>query len=71
MPIVPVQAGPRSDRMSPNRLEADHHVEAVGVLDEMGGQDVDVVLVGADVRVLLRHRLEALVPVGHGDEDAV
>ena len=27
-PIVPVHAGPRSDRMSPNRLRRHHHVEA-------------------------------------------
>ena len=44
-PMVPVQAGPRSDRMSPNRLVATTHVEAVGLQHETRRQDVDVLLV--------------------------
>jgi hypothetical protein len=45
MPMVPVQAGPRSDRMSPNRLEATTTSKRVRIQHEMRGQDVDVVLV--------------------------
>jgi hypothetical protein len=70
MPMVPVQAGPRSERMSPNRLEATTTSNQSGA-HEVGGEDVDVVLVGAHVRIALRHFGEALVPVGHGDRDAV
>ena len=54
MPIVPVTAGPRSERMSPNRLLADHDVEARRAADEMRGQDVDVVLLGRDVGIVAR-----------------
>ena len=44
MPIVPVQAGPRSDRMSPNRFAPTTTSNQSGA-DEVGGQDVDVVVV--------------------------
>ncbi len=37
----------------------------------MRGQNVDVVLVDADLGVLPGHRLHALIPVRHGDGDAV
>ena len=47
------------------------HVEPVGVLDEMGGEDVDVVLRRFDIRIVRRHFLEALVPVRHRDGNAV
>src|SRR4051812_34865711 len=49
----------------------DHDVESVRALHEMRAEDVDVELVDAHVRVLLRHRLYPLVPVGHRDGDAV
>ena len=71
MPIVPAQAGPRSDRMSPNRLDATTTSNQSGLQHELRGQDVDVVLVGFDVGIVLRHRFDALVPVRHGDGDAV
>ena len=50
MPIVPVQAGPRSERMSPNRLEPTTTSNQSGLQHEMRRQDVDVVLVDVDVR---------------------
>ncbi len=71
MPMVPVQAGPRSDRMSPNRLEATTTSNQSGLQHEMRGQDVDVVLVPRHVGIVLRHLLDPLVPVRHGDRDAV
>ena len=71
MAIVPVVAGPRSERMSPNRLEPTITSNQCGIAHEVRGQDVDVELVGLDVRVLLGDRREALVPIGHGDRDAV
>ena len=70
MPIVPVQAGPRSDRMSPNRLDATRR-RTGRVEHEMRGQDVDVILVRGHVRIVLRHLLHALVPIRHGDRNAV
>ena len=39
--MEPTTAGPRSDKMSPNRL-ADHHVEQSGD-GEMRGKDVNVI----------------------------
>ncbi|ORM98181.1 hypothetical protein HA46_13715 [Pantoea septica] len=53
------------------QIAGDHHVEPVGVQHEVGGENVDMILVDADLRVVLAHRLDALVPVGHGDGDAV
>ena len=47
------------------------HVEPVRMEDEVRGEDVHVVLRRAHVGVPLRHRREALVPVGHGVDDAV
>ena len=47
MAIVPVQAGPRSERISPNRFEATTTSNQSGMPHEMRGQDVDVVLVPA------------------------
>src|SRR5216683_1986890 len=41
------------------------------MLHEMRGQYVDVELVGANVRIVLGHGAEALVPIGHGDRNAV
>ena len=41
------------------------------VSHEMRGQNVDVVLVGLGFGILLGDRGEALVPVRHGDRDAV
>ena len=53
------------------QVGADHHVEPVRVAHEMRRQDVDVILVRLDVRVLLAHLGEALVPEWHGVDDAV
>src|SRR5271154_5238310 len=38
---------------------------------EMSGQNVDVILIGADVGIFRRDFVEALVPKGHGEDDAV
>src|SRR5437764_29129 len=46
-------------------------IEPIRVPDEMRRQDVDVVLVGLDVGIILRDRGEALVPIGHRVNDAV
>ena len=63
--------GPEIGQDVAEQIRADDDVEPVGMLHEMRGQDVDVVLVGADVRILRRHRAKALVPVRHRDRDAV
>jgi hypothetical protein len=42
MPMVPVQAGPRSERMSPSRLLATTDVEPVRTHDEVRREDVDL-----------------------------
>src|SRR6202171_5963096 len=41
------------------------------MLYELRGQDVDVELIGSNTGVLCRHRAKALVPIRHGDGDAV
>ena len=50
MPIVPVQAGPRSDRMSPNRLVATTTSKRCGCSTKRARQDVDVLLVATSRR---------------------
>ena len=62
MPIVPHTAGPRSDRMSPNRFEPTTTSKHSRPLHEMRAQDVDVVLVDADVRIVRRHRAGSARP---------
>src|SRR5216683_6299664 len=53
------------------QVGADHHVEPIRMLYELGAQDVDVELIGSNTGVLCRHRAKALVPIRHGDGDAV
>lgn len=48
-----------------------HHVEPVRVQDKVRRKNIDVVLVDVDVRIFLAHFHDALIPVGHGDRDAV
>src|SRR5258708_30748157 len=50
-------------------VRPDHDVEPVRMLHEVGGEDVDVVLVGLDLWVARGHGANAFVPVGHGDRD--
>ena len=53
------------------QIGADHDVEPIGMQHEVRGEDVDVILVPLHFRIVLRHRLHALVPIGHRDRDAV
>jgi hypothetical protein len=67
-------AGRRRPQVRQNvaeQVRADHDVEPVRVQDEVGAQDVDVVPVGRDLGIVYGHGGEALVPVGHGVDDAV
>ncbi len=52
-------------------VRSHHHVEPLRVQDELRREDVDVILVRPDLGVLRAHGPEALVPVRHGDGDAV
>ena len=52
-------------------IAAHHHVEPVGMGHEVGAEDVDVVALGRDVRVVGGDGREALVPIGHGVDDTV
>src|SRR6185436_8564178 len=53
------------------QVRGDDYVEAVRVQHQLDAQAVDVVLVGLEARIVLLHLGEALVPVRHGDRDAV
>src|SRR5258705_7348607 len=59
MPMVPVQAGPRSERMSPNRLLATTTSNQSGCITKFA------------VRIARRRRFHAFVPVRHGDRNPV
>ena len=71
MPIEPAHRRAEIGQDVAEQVGADDDVEPVRMLHEMRGQDVDVELVGADVRVIRLHRREALVPERHGVDDAV
>ena len=71
IPIEPATAGPEIGQDIAEQVRADHHVEPVRMLHEMRGKNVDMELVGADVRIIRLHRREALVPERHGVHDAV
>ena len=71
MPIVPVQAGPRSERMSPNRFEATTTSNQSGCSTKCAVRMSMWYLSHVHVGIVLRHRLDPLVPVRHGDRDAV
>ena len=78
---VDVAARRDADRAGAGRAEigedvaeqvgGDDDVEAIGVHHELRGQDVDMIFVGAHVRIARRHRLDPPVPPRHGDGDAV
>src|SRR5262245_6180575 len=70
-PDRPRDGGAEVGEDVPEEVGRDHYVEPVRVLDEVGGEDVDVVLRRLHVGVALRHRGEALVPVRHAVDDAV
>ncbi len=69
--MVPVVAGTEVREDVAEKVRGDDHGEPVRVAHEMRGKDVDVELVRLHVRILFRDRGEALVPVGHGNRDAV
>ncbi len=63
--------GPQVGKNVAEEVAAHHHVEPVRVLDEVRREDVDVVLVSRNVRIVGGHGAEAFVPEGHGVDDAV
>ena len=53
------------------KIGADDDIKPIRMLHKMRGENIDMVLRGLDVRIFRRHFLEALIPVRHGDSDAV
>ena len=53
IPIEPTTAGPRSERMSPNRFDPTTTSNHFGKPHEMRRENVDVILIGPDVRKFL------------------
>ena len=70
MPIVPQTAGPRSDRMSPKRLEPTTTSKRSGYRTKRAVR-MSMWYWSVRRRILRRHRAEAFVPVRHRDRDAV
>ena len=71
MPMVPVQAGPRSDRMSPNRLEPTTTSNQSGCSTKFAVRISMWYLSHFTFGIFLRHRFHAFVPIRHGDGNAV
>ena len=53
------------------QIAGHHHIKEVRSLHKVGGQDVDMELVDSDLRVVQRHLGDALVPIRHGDGNAI
>ena len=53
------------------QIAGHHHIEEVRSLHKVGGQDVDMELVDRDLLVVQRHLGDALVPLRHGDGNAI
>jgi hypothetical protein len=67
----PAHGRPQIGKNVAEKIRSDDDVEPFGSLHEVRGEDVDVILVGANARIARGHFAEALVPVGHRDRDAV
>lgn len=55
----------------PEQVAGDHDIEPVGMLDEMGRQDIDMVSGRLDVRIVPGKCGETFIPERHGVDDAV
>src|SRR3984893_13470711 len=53
------------------QVGCNHDIEALGTLHEVGREDIDVIVIGVDIRVLLCHQRGPLVPEGHRQRNAV
>ncbi|SBL37239.1 Uncharacterised protein [Klebsiella oxytoca] len=53
------------------QIRADHYVKTLRLQHETGAQNINMLLIPFHLRVLLRHRFDALVPEGHADGEAV
>src|SRR3984893_13594018 len=53
------------------QVRADHDVEPVRMQHEIRGENVDVIFVPLYLGVVFGHRLDAFVPIRHGDRNAV
>ena len=53
------------------QVRSHDHVKRFGTAHKMGRENVDVILIGADIGELLRHGGKALVPIRHGMDDAI
>ncbi|MNM77006.1 hypothetical protein D3C81_888480 [compost metagenome] len=53
------------------QIRRHHHIETIWLQHEARTENVDVLLVPSDVRVLRGHCRRALIPVGHADGNAV
>src|SRR5712671_2708559 len=71
MPMVPVQAGPRSERMSPNRFEPTTTSNQSGCSTKFAVRISNMIFVPLHLWKILGHRLDAFVPIRHGDRNAV
>src|SRR5271156_833367 len=52
-------------------IGANHHIEPLGMADEMRRENIYVILIGADVGKFLRDDVQAFIPERHGVNDAV
>ena len=67
-------AGHRRPEIGKNvakQIRANDHIEPIWMLDKVGGEDVDMKLVGRDVGIAARDLVEPFVPVRHRVNDTV
>src|SRR5258708_33465517 len=52
-------------------IGADNNVKPVRVSHKVSRQDIDVILIGSDIRLFSGHRLKAFIPERYGIDDSV
>src|SRR5207302_11313155 len=55
----------------PEKIGAHNYVKPARMAHEMSGQDIDMILVCPDFRIVSGHRVKAFIPEGHGMNDPV
>ncbi|BAK13564.1 probable tartrate dehydrogenase/decarboxylase [Pantoea ananatis AJ13355] len=53
------------------QIAGNHHIKPVGMQHKIGGKNINMIFIHLDLGIVLTHRLNAVIPVGHGNRDTV
>ena len=68
---MPIVGGAEVGKDVAEQIGRHDDVEPIGMLDEMRGQDVDMIFIPTHAGIMLRHRFDTFVPIGHRYRNAV